>query len=180
MNVRWEGNIFDQINMWMERADEMALMTHNLKSEISYAYGKSPAADAPGVCQILPLITIYKNNVYCNGVAIPLARMKTPLSLFRVFLRRPFKAFTRDQLLEKIYGDESPKLRTDRLTLAMHHNLIKLISRTRLIAEAAVNTGPVKWIEWFPYDAENNIWSFYRLTNAYLLEKQAHLQDAKR
>ena len=177
MDSNLQDNIFDQINVWMERAEEMTMITYNLKNDIYQTLGNVRSASGGRVCKILPSISIHSSNVYCNGIIIPIARMTTPLSLFRIFLRSPFEAFTREQLVEGVYGHIAPKLRTDRLTGAMNQNIIKLISRTRLIAEEAVNVGPAKWIEWFPYDADRNLWSFYRLTNAYLFEKQKSFMD---
>ena len=172
MKIKSEGSIFDQINLWMESAEEMTAITSHLQGEVSFALSKARGGWSPGAARILPSIHLGHGAVICNGVAIRFGRMKTPLKLFRVFLRRPFHAYTREELVERIYGADAPKLRTDRLTRALQQNLIKLISRTRLIAESSVNSGPVKWIEWFPYDPERNHWSFYRLTNAYLLERQ--------
>ena len=175
MSVSREGNIFDQINMWVQRADQMTAMVGQFQNEIGFQRSSSRPGVSSHVLQILPTIVWVKHSVMCDGVPIPLGRMQTPRKLFRVFLRRPFAAFTREELVERIYGRYAPKLRTDRLNQAMNKNLIKLISRTRLIAETALNTGPVKWIEWFPHDPETNLWSFYRLTSTYLLDMQIRL-----
>ena len=165
-------NIIDKIHLWASCADKMSLQTTRLKEEICRTFHGTSQTPGAFMCKILPSITIFRNNVYCDGMMIPLAGKGRAIELFKAFLRRPLHAFTREELVEEIYGLNTDDPCSQRLTLAMAQNTIKLISRTRVVAERAVNAGSTKWIEWFAYDAERHLWSFYRLTNAYLLAKQ--------
>ena len=175
MQGEFERNIIDHINRWMESSEEMSRITGRLKDEINQTFGSHAARPGAAACRILPTITIFKNNVYCDGMLIPTAKKGRAVELFKAFLRRPNHNFTRDELTEEIYGGAGRLPPTSRLTRALQQNTTKLISRTRVIAEQAVNTDTRKWIEWFCYDAERRLWSFYRITNARLLEIQDHL-----
>ena len=175
MDTRFEGNIIDRISTWVQKAEEMSQITHKFKNEIAHTFEHVRGASGAKVCRILPAITVYRNNVYCNGILIPTSRMRTPVELFKVFLQDPLKSYTRDELVQGLLGLTDPHLRCEELARAFSRNITKLISRTRLIAEEAVNPGSIKWIEWFPFDTERHLWSFYRLTNAYLLDKQNNL-----
>ena len=167
-----DHGIADKVDQWMRCADRMSSQTARLKEEICRTFGDGGETTGVLMCKILPAITLFKNTVYCDSILIPLAGKGRALELFKAFLRRPLHAFSREELMMEIYGRNGGNGRSLRLTLAMAQSTIKLISRTRVIAEKAVNTGSVKWIEWFSYDAECHRWSFYRLTNAYLLAKQ--------
>ena len=179
MDTRFEGNIFDRITTWVQRAEEMSLITHKLRGDISHTFAQVRDSRGIGLCRILPTINIHRENVYCNEILIPTARMRAPMELFKTFLKDPLKAFSREELIQGILEQTEPSLRNDLLSEALGRNISKLISRTRLIAEEAVNTGSTKWIEWFPFDSERRLWSFYRLTSHYLMEKQGDLMRVK-
>ena len=175
MQSELEKNIIDQINRWMQNSEEMSLLTCRLKDEICQTFGDPGQRPGVPTCRILPAITILKNNVYCDGILIPTAKKGRAIELFKAFLRRPHHSFTREELTTEIYGSRMGSGQTPRLMRALRNNTTKLISRSRVIAEEAVNSNGRKWIEWFCYDAERRLWSFYRITNARLLEIQNNL-----
>ena len=178
MDTRFEGSIFERISSWVQKADEMSQITRNLKSEIAHTFEHVRDGRAAKVLRILPAISVYRNNVYCNGILIPTARMRTPVELFKVFLQDPLASFTREQLVSGILNQMDSPERSEETARGLTRNLTKMISRARLVAEESVNPGRIKWIEWFPFDTERHLWSFYRLTNAYLWDKQNSLMGA--
>ena len=176
MHLDFEQNLIHQLNQWMKNSQEMTLLTHRLKDEVCQTFDTENLLTESPTCRILPVITVFKNDVYCDGIRIPTAKKGRAIELFKAFLRNPNHSFTREELTNEIYGAPQGQARTARLDKALKHNTTKLISRTRIIAEQAVNTESRKWIEWFCYDAERGLWSFFRITNARLLEIQKNLE----
>ena len=179
MEADLDKNIIEKINNWVCCAEKMSLHTEKLRNEICRTFSGTNAMPGTFMCKILPTINLYRNNITCDGITIPLAGKGRAIELFKAFIRRPMHSFTREELIAEIYGKKTWAPRTHRMDLALTQNAIKLISRTRALAENTLNTGQTKWIEWFCYDVERRAWSFYRLTNAYLMEKQNTLLGAQ-
>jgi len=94
-----------------------------------------------------------KNMNLCNQ---PLMR-----SLFEAFIESTSGRIGRDQLVKVIYGRDVYTISQRRRT-SDYHNIVKLISRARLLAKAKLdNTELAEW-DWFPFDSITEEWVFHR------------------
>lgn len=121
---------------------------------------------------ILPRITIANKNLSCNGVDLDLHRKPLTLKLFQIFLSDHSDHWERDQLVKALYSHINWDSSSRRMKTTMRQNTVKLISRSRLLAEQTFNAAGLNWLEWFNYNAEAGTWSLYRIKNRYLVEKE--------
>jgi hypothetical protein len=175
MEMKVDGDLIQKMGKWVDGVESVLQLSQDLRRDMQLVF--EPNLDRIRLygLKILPTIEIKSDQVYCNGVLIPLARRRLAFCLFRIFLDNKEVMFSREQLVDAVYAALPRENRTQRLALALNQNIIKLISRTRMIADAAVNTHDNKWIEWFCYNSETRLWTFFRLTNSYLNYKQSML-----
>jgi hypothetical protein len=131
-----------------------------------------PAAAAPVPPAILPRITVVDRRVLCNGRILDLARRPTTLSLFRLFCAAPRQEVSREDVLRELYGDEVADRASPRYLESLHGNIVKLVSRARILASAFLSQGPERGIEWFVYSPERRSWRLYQLQSDYVARRQ--------
>lgn len=117
---------------------------------------------------LLPRIQVFGQGVVCNGARLDLTRRPLSLKLFQVFCEKDDMRLTRQELVEAVYDLKGKPLVTERHLEALYVNVVKLVSRTRILAAAYLGRGAGRGIEWFGYDAETKVWSLYRLRSEYL------------
>lgn len=131
--------------------------------------GEPPADSVPDVkLTLLPKIQVFGQSVVCNGCRLDLARRPLSLKLFRLFCEKDDMRLTRSELVDGIYDLAGKPLLSDRHREALFVNVVKLVSRTRILAAAYLGRGAGRGIEWFGYDAETKTWTLYRLRSEYL------------
>lgn len=117
---------------------------------------------------LLPKIQVFGQGVVCNGVRLDLVRRPLSLKLFRIFCEREDMRLSRDDLVEEVYDLKGKPPISERHRDALYVNVVKLVSRTRILAAAYLGRGAGKGIEWFGYDADSRMWILYRLRSEYL------------
>jgi hypothetical protein len=129
----------------------------------------TPPPDASDVkLTLLPKIHVFGQGVVCNGTRLDLTRRPLSLKLFQIFCEKDDMKLSRQDLVEGIYDLKGKPLVSERHREALYVNVVKLVSRTRLLASAYLGRGAGHGIEWFGYDAETKQWSLYRLRSEYL------------
>ncbi len=123
--------------------------------------------------ELLPKIHIIGQTVICNGARLDLSRRPLSLALFRAFSETPSMQLTRPEVVAKIYGVSSGEGISERYLESLYGNVVKLISRTRLLAAGFLARGSSQGIEWFAYDGERRVWALYRLKSEYLARHDA-------
>jgi hypothetical protein len=121
---------------------------------------------------ILPRISVVDRRVLCNGRVLDLARRPTTLSLFQLFSVAPTQELSRDELLRSLYGDEIADRASPRYLESLHGNVVKLVSRARILANAFLSQGPEAGIEWFVFNSERRSWRLYQLQSSYIAQQQ--------
>ena len=121
--------------------------------------------------KILPKIEIIKKDVYCNGILIKMSSRKLSLALFKVFLESKKDFLGRDDIMRAVYSEDISQ-KSLRYYDSSCHNIVKLMSRARAQANEAINQDGNVWIDFFPYYPHRKQWSFYCLSNKYLLAKE--------
>ncbi len=117
---------------------------------------------------LLPKIQVFGQGVVCNGARLDLARRPLSLRLFELFCEKDDMRLSRAEMVEGIYCLKGKPLVSERHLEALFVNVVKLVSRTRILATAYLGRGAGRGIEWFGYDAETKVWSLYRLRSEYL------------
>lgn len=131
----------------------------------------APVEAAPDVkLTLLPKIQVFGQGVVCNGARLDLARRPLSLKLFRLFCEKDDMRLSRAELVEGVYDLKGKPLLSERHLESLYVNVVKLVSRTRILATAYLGRGAGKGIEWFGYDADAKVWSLYRLRSEYLSE----------
>lgn len=130
---------------------------------------EAPLESAPDVkLTLLPKIQVFGQGVVCNGARLDLTRRPLSLKLFQVFCEKDDMRLSRPELVKAVYDLDDKPLVSERHLEALYVNVVKLVSRTRILATAYLGRGAGRGIEWFGYDAETKVWSLYRLRSEYL------------
>lgn len=117
---------------------------------------------------LLPKIQVLGQGVVCNGSRLDLTRRPMSLKLFQLFCEKDDLKLSRADVVRGIYDLQGKAYVSERHMEALFVNVVKLISRTRILAAAYLGRGGGRGIEWFGYDSESRIWSLYRLRSEYL------------
>jgi hypothetical protein len=128
---------------------------HELKSRISSEIERDLGI---AKCEVV----IDKNNVFRFGDKdIDLSNQDLMRKLFQVFSTNPRGRVGRDELIRLVYGrnvaDSSPRRKS-----SDYHNVVKLVSRARKIAQTKLDVPESSKWDWFPFDSVSNEWIFYR------------------
>lgn len=115
-----------------------------------------------------PRIFVRSGRVYCDGRVLDLARRPLMLKLFQVFCRNPNHEVGRHELVDEVYGEFELGARSSRLRESLHHNIVKLLSRARRLAEKNFG-GKGMPFEWFLYQPQRQVWQLFRLKNEFSL-----------
>jgi len=119
---------------------------------------------------VLPNFRIRGSSVLCNARRLDLSKRPMTMRLVTAFVKKG--QLTRNELIDLVYAPFYPQDKSERFRDILGQNITKLVSRARLLAEAAFNTRPQAWIEFFVYDSIRECWSFYRLNNDYIFEME--------
>jgi hypothetical protein len=112
-------------------------------------------------------IVIDGNRVFCGEKCLDLTKKVKMLALFRVFVSAPNYRLSKEKLVEKIYLrtiDHQPSLRQQ---ICLEHNIVKLLSRARKIAQTSLTFPHQKHmsLDWFVYDPYEKAYQLFRLRN---------------
>ncbi len=112
-------------------------------------------------------IVIDGHRVYCGEKCLDLTKKVKMLALFKVFVSAPNYRLSKEKLVEKIYLrsiDHQPSLRQQ---ICLEHNIVKLLSRARKIAQNALTFPHQKHmsLDWFVYDPYEKAYQLFRLRN---------------
>lgn len=130
---------------------------------------EAPVESSPDVkLTLLPKIQVFGQGVVCNGARLDLTRRPLSLRLFELFCEKDDMRLSRAEMVEGIYDLKGKPLVSERHREALFVNVVKLVSRTRILATAYLGRGAGRGIEWFGYDAETKVWSLYHLRSEYL------------
>ena len=109
----------------------------------------------------LPL-RLTQGSVWLGAREMPFSRQSKIFDLFRTFLTAQGDSIGRDDLLKNIYGVAVEGSHSYRLSGCMRHNVVKLISRGRTLANSQLCYWEGVPLEWFPYDAAVRRWQLVR------------------
>jgi len=107
-------------------------------------------------------------NMIINGKIFSLVHKPLTGKLLQAFLASEDLTLTRQELIQKVYLDESRLEHTsqvsDRLLESLYQNSLKLLSRARVSFSKVFTPDFFGFdVEWFVYDAKKQIWKLYRV-----------------
>lgn len=82
--------------------------------------------------------------------------------LFSFFIEKNRQEATKEELLSFVYREEMQPCPSDRRLECLERNLVKVISRGRILASQTFVTAP-RNISWFPYHPIKKTWSFFAI-----------------
>ena len=145
--------------------------------DIKGLYHEMPFKERMGSAfRIHPVIEEVDGDIRCNELVIPTRHKQITLKLFRLFLSRKRLAISREEMISWIYAGGEPLVGSARYYQCISHNMVKLISRARCLADNATNKDGSNWIEWFCYNSKKEEWVLYQLTNSFLIEKERQIR----
>lgn len=112
-------------------------------------------------------IVIDGQRVFCGEKCLDLTKKVKMLALFKVFASAPNYRLSKEKLVEKIYLraiEHQPSLRQQ---ICLEHNIVKLLSRARKIAQSSLTFPQQKHmsLDWFVYDPYEKTYQLFRLRN---------------
>lgn len=108
-----------------------------------------------------PAFLIVHHRLVCNGASIDLSRRPIVLNLIRMFIDVGFRPLSREEILIGLYGHVDPGSSTLRFRESMLNNVVKVISRARVILTTNFS-GIGADIDWLVYDHCHKVWHLYR------------------
>lgn len=111
---------------------------------------------------LLPKAKIVGTRFVFGECEIDLVKKPLTLKVFQSFLDSPQWSRSKDELVEQIYGRLSRRTNQVRFSAALRHNVIKLVSRARALADREFNKGSIRY-EWFTYDPRKERWQLYHI-----------------
>jgi len=119
--------------------------------------------------RLVPHIKVVGRNVYCGDLLIPTDRKPLTLDLFMAFIEQPVGLSTLS-LMRRIYCSEYSSDMSRQYKNTLKHNVIKLISRSRNLADEACYNSSYEGIEWFSFNKYTSEWSLLAFRTKYLLK----------
>ncbi len=112
-------------------------------------------------------IIIDGHRVFCGDKCLDLTKKVKMLALFKVFAGAANYRLSKEKLVEKIYLrtlEHQPSLRQQ---ICLEHNIVKLLSRARKIAQSSLGFPHQKHmsLDWFVYDPYEKAYQLFRLRN---------------
>lgn len=161
----------EQLHALSEKTSKVASLVHRLwRNEHSRTRTEASFS-------LLPSIRFVDNDVYCNGMIIPTEKKNLTQELFRIFIDSGKKSLSRDEMMNIIYESNSEFSHSMRYYESASHNMVKLISRARSLANSYTNVHGYRWIDWFCYCPERQEWTFFNLTYQYIKDKEVQLAE---
>lgn len=108
-------------------------------------------------------IKIEDKVVVLNNSSLSLLNKDKIFKIFDSFYQSSNYKLDRATLIEHIYEQSNVLLMSERKQNCLNHNIVKLISRARSLAERHLSTNNTVNVEWFPYDASTKTWRFFRI-----------------
>lgn len=97
------------------------------------------------------------------GKSVNLSSHKKILALFKTIARSPSGSASKEELIASIYGFRDSSRISVRQRLCREHNIVKLISRARKLADSKLTPdSTLKKTRWLPYDPCAKTWSLVR------------------
>lgn len=108
------------------------------------------------------------SKIYSQYGSIDLEKKTRILQVFILFLENDQFELARDTLIEKIYLSANSAPVSLRQTECLQHNVVKLISRARRLAETNLNRGIPLNVDWFPYDPCRRTWKLFNIKGSFV------------
>ena len=93
---------------------------------------------------------------------LDLGKRKKMLILFNSFLTSKDHQVSREDLIYRVYGQDVGSI-SERQLECLQHNIVKLVSRARIVLKTSIPSVEGTPVDWFPYDPERGKWSLYRI-----------------
>lgn len=109
-------------------------------------------------------ITMKESVMSFNDTKLDLTRRHQVRKIFEIFVNQKNENIPHLNIIKKVYS-ERHEYQSNRLQDCNRHNIVKLISRARKLAERTFsdNFFPNK-LEWFPYDPDTRTWRLYSIS----------------
>lgn len=120
--------------------------------------------------RVMPHIQIIGRNVYCGSVLIPTDRKPLTLELFSAFIENPPSPLTTASLMKRVYYSDYCSEMSHYYTESLQQKLIKLISRSRSLAESSCRGTEYEGIGWFSYSKYTMEWSLLSFSPKFILD----------
>lgn len=115
-----------------------------------------------------PVIEIIEKVIKCDHRQLNLSRCPKLLRLFEVFLESDHSGISRIELIRRIYGMPSSSRFSMRQEQNRSANLVKLLSRARIMATMVLGGPRDVGLDWFTFDASLDGWHLYTITSPYI------------
>lgn len=117
--------------------------------------------------KIHPRIFIEGRSIFCDGRKLDLSCRAKIFDLFSIFLRSNHHFVTKKELLLLLYNYGYAETLSSRLQTSTNNKLMKLLSRSRIVAASTFGSTRTLGLEWFVYDSRRDGWYLYRISNTY-------------
>lgn len=101
-----------------------------------------------------------EKTVFFNRISLDLSHQPKIFLIFYALYKSKEEGMTRDELIQKVYAPSREEI-SERQRRCYRHNIIKLLSRARLIAHECFGSEHLL-LEWFPYSSKIEKWHFCR------------------
>ncbi|MBP6218002.1 MAG: hypothetical protein KA436_05405 [Oligoflexales bacterium] len=120
--------------------------------------------------QVLHLhVTISAQKVMLNQVSLDLSKRHKLWKIFSLFDSYGLKKLSRQDLIRAVFQVDIASIST-RQQACYNHNIIKLLSRARQLAEKSFAGQSSFVVEWFPYQASSQTWRLYQIRDWVMTE----------
>jgi hypothetical protein len=120
-----------------------------------------------------PQVVAADLTVSCGGLNLDLTTAEMTFKVFESFLKHPNQRLSRADLVKSVYGISDLHAISFRRQESLKHSVVKLVSRARRAARAAFVSEELKFLEWFPYDTNTNLWRLVRVSDVVLDANQS-------
>jgi hypothetical protein len=112
-----------------------------------------------------PVLLIRKAGevIQCNEKKLNLKRKVLVEKLFSIFLEAGGAGISKEEVLRKIYGDRQLENKSEQYNENLGHNVVKIISRARMMARRKLSGIWSDRVKWFVFDRKESRWYFYRV-----------------
>lgn len=117
---------------------------------------------------LLPFVTIKGDQLFYENRCLNLRRRPLTLKLFQAFKNDPLEKLTRVELAKRVYECKEFDQRSSFYRETLMYNAVKLVSRARRLAKYGF--GQDCYVDWFPYDEDEQVWKLYNLKLEYFVK----------
>lgn len=101
--------------------------------------------------------------IIVNNQILDLEGRNKMFQVFYLFVTKSPEGVTRDMLIQNTYCEERSHEMSLRQKECFNHNMIKLISRARQLAQKNFQKPADYQLDWFPYDPCSQTWKLYSI-----------------